>query len=107
MPLRLRRNLTMTVAREGCEVHLGIPVLVKDNIATADNMPTTAGSLALLNSQNRATKCPDRISDQRAPNRPKASMCADLLTASTTGQARSERILSQSVLLFSLVQTFR
>lgn len=29
----------------------GIPVLVKDNIATADNMQTTAGSLALVNSQ--------------------------------------------------------
>ena len=29
----------------------GIPVLVKDNIATKDNMQTTAGSLALVNSQ--------------------------------------------------------
>jgi amidase len=29
----------------------GIPVLVKDNIATADNMQTTAGSLALVNSK--------------------------------------------------------
>jgi amidase len=29
----------------------GIPVLVKDNIATLDNMQTTAGSLALYNSQ--------------------------------------------------------
>lgn len=29
----------------------GIPILVKDNIATGDNMQTTAGSLALLNSQ--------------------------------------------------------
>ena len=29
----------------------GIPVLLKDNIATADNMQTTAGSLALLNSR--------------------------------------------------------
>jgi amidase len=29
----------------------GIPVLVKDNIATADRMKTTAGSLALLNSK--------------------------------------------------------
>jgi len=29
----------------------GIPVLVKDNIATADNMQTTAGSLALMNSK--------------------------------------------------------
>jgi amidase len=29
----------------------GIPVLVKDNIATADNMQTTAGSLALVNSR--------------------------------------------------------
>jgi len=29
----------------------GIPVLVKDNIATSDNMQTTAGSLALFNSQ--------------------------------------------------------
>lgn len=29
----------------------GIPILVKDNIATDDNMQTTAGSLALLNSQ--------------------------------------------------------
>ncbi len=28
----------------------GIPVLLKDNIATADNMQTTAGSLALVNS---------------------------------------------------------
>jgi amidase len=28
----------------------GIPVLVKDNIATSDNMQTTAGSLALVNS---------------------------------------------------------
>ena len=28
----------------------GIPVLVKDNIATDDNMQTTAGSLALLRS---------------------------------------------------------
>ena len=28
----------------------GIPVLVKDNIATDDNMETTAGSLALLRS---------------------------------------------------------
>lgn len=29
----------------------GIPVLLKDNIATIDNMQTTAGSLALLNSR--------------------------------------------------------
>jgi amidase len=29
----------------------GIPILVKDNIATLDNMQTTAGSLALYNSQ--------------------------------------------------------
>jgi amidase len=29
----------------------GIPVLVKDNIATKDNMQTTAGSLALVNSR--------------------------------------------------------
>ena len=29
----------------------GIPVLVKDNVATADNMQTTAGSLALVNSR--------------------------------------------------------
>jgi amidase len=29
----------------------GIPVLVKDNIATSDNMQTTAGSLALVNSR--------------------------------------------------------
>ncbi len=29
----------------------GIPILVKDNIATADNMQTTAGSLALVNSR--------------------------------------------------------
>src|SRR5262245_24354785 len=29
----------------------GIPVLVKDNIATADNMETTAGSLALVHSR--------------------------------------------------------
>jgi amidase len=28
----------------------GIPVLVKDNIATSDNMQTTAGSLGLFNS---------------------------------------------------------
>lgn len=32
----------------------GIPVLVKDNIATKDAMPTTAGSLALV--QNQATE---------------------------------------------------
>jgi amidase len=29
----------------------GIPVLIKDNVATDDNMQTTAGSLALVNSQ--------------------------------------------------------
>lgn len=29
----------------------GIPILVKDNIATADNMQTTAGSLALVNTR--------------------------------------------------------
>src|SRR5207253_3262605 len=29
----------------------GIPILVKDNIATDDNMQTTAGSLALVNSR--------------------------------------------------------
>lgn len=29
----------------------GIPIIVKDNIATADNMETTAGSLALVNSR--------------------------------------------------------
>ena len=29
----------------------GIPILIKDNIATADNMQTTAGSLALVNSR--------------------------------------------------------
>ena len=36
----------------------GIPILVKDNIATADNMQTTAGSLALVNSS--AGRCADR-----------------------------------------------
>ena len=30
----------------------GIPVLVKDNIATADRMNTTAGSMALLGSKS-------------------------------------------------------
>src|SRR5215469_15958659 len=29
----------------------GIPVLIKDNVATDDNMQTTAGSLALVNSR--------------------------------------------------------
>jgi len=29
----------------------GVPILLKDNIATADNMQTTAGSLALVNSR--------------------------------------------------------
>ena len=29
----------------------GIPILLKDNIATGDNMQTTAGSLALVNSR--------------------------------------------------------
>ena len=29
----------------------GIPILVKDNIATDDNMETTAGSLALVHSR--------------------------------------------------------
>src|SRR5947207_9074583 len=29
----------------------GIPILVKDNVATLDNMQTTAGSLALFNSK--------------------------------------------------------
>ena len=29
----------------------GVPILLKDNIATADTMETTAGSLALVNSQ--------------------------------------------------------
>ena len=29
----------------------GIPVVIKDNIATADNMQTTAGSLALVGSR--------------------------------------------------------
>ena len=33
----------------------GIPVLVKDNIATDDNMETTAGSLALVHSRVPAT----------------------------------------------------
>jgi len=33
----------------------GIPVLVKDNIATGDRMMTTAGSLALAGSPRRAT----------------------------------------------------
>lgn len=32
----------------------GIPVLLKDNIDTADNMPTTAGSLALLDAPTPA-----------------------------------------------------
>ncbi len=36
----------------------GIPVLVKDNIATDDNMQTTAGSLALLR-QPCASRCGD------------------------------------------------
>jgi len=31
----------------------GIPVLIKDNVETADNMPTTAGSLALRNNYTR------------------------------------------------------
>jgi amidase len=35
----------------------GIPVLIKDNIATADRMETTAGSLALLGARPAAEAC--------------------------------------------------
>ena len=34
----------------------GIPILVKDNIATLDNMQTTAGSLALYNAAFQRTR---------------------------------------------------
>jgi amidase len=33
----------------------GVPILVKDNIATGDKQPTTAGSLALEGARARAT----------------------------------------------------
>ena len=34
----------------------GIPILIKDNIDTADRMATTAGSLALAESHRRARR---------------------------------------------------
>ena len=50
----------------------GIPILLKDNIATADNMQTTAGSLALVNS--------------RVPGR-----CADRQPAARSGRGHSRQ----------------
>ena len=44
------RDLERRAGRVRGPLH-GIPILVKDNIATADNMQTTAGSLALLRSR--------------------------------------------------------
>ena len=47
----------------------GVPVLIKDNIDTADRMMTTAGSLALVGSHRRA-----RFRRRRTPAR---SRCRD------------------------------
>jgi amidase len=41
----------------------GIPVMVKDNIDTADGMKTTAGSLALVDSRPRKTPLVTRLRD--------------------------------------------
>lgn len=49
-------EIAMALDRERKEGHVrgtlhGVPILIKDNIDTADNMQTTAGSLALLGSK--------------------------------------------------------
>ena len=45
----------------------GIPVLLKDNIATADRMTTTAGSLALMaRAQPRTRSCAERLREAGA-----------------------------------------
>lgn len=50
--LTIAQELDQERARQGARGPLhGIPVLLKDNIATTDRMQTTAGSLALLNSR--------------------------------------------------------
>jgi amidase len=45
----------------------GIPVLIKDNVATADRMMTTAGSLALVGARPRVTPRSSRGSEPQGP----------------------------------------
>src|SRR3989442_11669760 len=55
----------------------GIPVLLKDNIATADKMETTAGALALLGARPREdSTIAQRLRQAGARTPPKASMRA-------------------------------
>ena len=52
--LAMARHLDEERRKKGARGPLhGIPVLLKDNIATADGMETTAGSLALIGSRPR------------------------------------------------------
>jgi amidase len=50
LAIALRRDAERFVNHKGGALH-GIPVIVKDNIATDDRMQTTAGSLALVGSK--------------------------------------------------------
>ncbi len=50
LAIALERDVERRAGRTRGPLH-GIPVLVKDNIATADHMQTTAGSLALLDAR--------------------------------------------------------
>ncbi len=52
----------------------GIPIIVKDNVATADKMETTAGSLALLGSKVPRDAGIAGVSGRRAPDLGKANL---------------------------------
>ena len=49
----------------------GIPVLLKDNIGTADRMKTTAGSLALLGADTRGRRLPRQAPARRGRRDPR------------------------------------
>ena len=55
LEIAARRDAERRAGRSRGPLH-GIPVLVKDNIATNDGMETTAGSLALVGAGCRGTR---------------------------------------------------
>ena len=105
--LDIARGLDQELQRQGPRGPMhGVPVLIKDNIDTADSMKTTAGSLALMDSRPRAdATCVRRLREAGAVivGKTNLSEWANFRSTNSTsgwsargGQTRNPHVLDRS-----------